>query len=207
MPGWIFAFSALVFTGLAITAQGTDLVRGDRSVTDAIQELNGQPWRAMADIGNAYGATPTIPIALLGLTVVALRLRSRQAAVFCTVLLILRILAMFLKQVFDSPRPAVDVVEVHADFDGLGFPSGHATTAIIVAGALTVVLLRLYPEASWLKPTIVLVWLMVLITGYARIWYGAHWTSDVLGGYAIGAVMLGLSSYAAAWSRRYLPTT
>jgi undecaprenyl-diphosphatase len=207
MPGWIFLVSALIFAGLAMIARGSDLVPGDETVTDEIQELNGQPWLAFADIGNAYGATPTIPIALLGLTFVAWRRRSHQIVVFCTVLLVLRMLAMFLKEAFDSPRPTVDVAELHADFDGLGFPSGHASTAMIVAGALTVVLIRLFPEAGWLKPAIALAWFMALITGYARIWYGAHWTTDVLGGYAVGAVMLGISSYAAAWSRRYLPTT
>jgi undecaprenyl-diphosphatase len=207
MPGWIFTVSALVFAGLAGVARGTDLVRGDKSVTNAIQELNGQPWRTLADIGNAYGATPTIPIALLGLTFVALRTRRHQIAVFSTSLLVLRMMAMLLKGFFDSPRPTTDVAEVHAEFDGLGFPSGHAMTSMIVAGALTVALVRMFPESGWVKPAIIAAWFLALLCGYARIWYGAHWTTDVLGGYAVGAVMLGISSYVAAWSRRYLPTT
>ena len=33
--------------------------------------------------------------------------------------------------------------------------------------------------------------LWVLLTvGFGRLWYGAHWPTDVLGGYALGAMLL-----------------
>jgi membrane-associated phospholipid phosphatase len=60
---------------------------------------------------------------------------------------------------------------------GQSFPSGHTTTAV----ALAATLVWLYPRGWWLFPA------MAVLVGCHRIQSGAHFTSDVLWGAALGS--------------------
>jgi undecaprenyl-diphosphatase len=44
----------------------------------------------------------------------------------------------------------------------------------------------------------------ILTIGFARIYDGAHWPSDVLGGYLIGLIWLGLSIQVYRWAKARL---
>jgi membrane-associated phospholipid phosphatase len=62
---------------------------------------------------------------------------------------------------------------------GQSFPSGHTTTAVALAAGLV----WLYPRGWWLFPT------MAVMVGCHRIQTGAHFTSDVLWGAALGSLI------------------
>jgi membrane-associated phospholipid phosphatase len=62
------------------------------------------------------------------------------------------------------------------------FPSSHSACAV----ALSMMLIRLYPEAT------VTWWALALITASLRYFLDAHWPSDVIGGIALG--------YGCAWA-------
>ena len=42
-----------------------------------------------------------------------------------------------LKAVIESPRPTSDLVDVIEEADNFGFPSGHASGALLVVGAIS----------------------------------------------------------------------
>jgi undecaprenyl-diphosphatase len=70
------------------------------------------------------------------------------------------------------------------------FPSGHAMASLICYGLLSYLLWLALPR---LWPRIVAVsavWLLVLAIGFSRLYLGAHYMSDVIGGYAAGTVWL-----------------
>jgi membrane-associated phospholipid phosphatase len=73
---------------------------------------------------------------------------------------------------------------------GPSFPSGHATQAVAVYGMLAA--LAAATTTSWARK--VAAWaLAVVITGavaVSRLYLGAHWLTDVLGGLALGAAWL-----------------
>ena len=103
------------------------------------------------------------------------------------------------KNVFAHPRPfdldpTVKLHEAH----GYGLPSGHSQSAVVVWGTIAA---RLRKTWGW----IVAVLLMVLI-GFSRIYLGVHFPTDVLGGWAVGAVCLAvylaLEPSIAAWLKR-----
>ena len=74
--------------------------------------------------------------------------------------------------------------------EGLGYPSGHALGAVLFYGALIAVAQCFVgsPRARRLLRVVCL--LLILATGVSRVASGAHWPSDVLGGYLWGGVLL-----------------
>jgi membrane-associated phospholipid phosphatase len=88
-----------------------------------------------------------------------------------------------LKDLFAHPRPfELDpTVKLHKA-EGYGLPSGHSQSAVVVWGTIAAGFRR-----TWLW--VVAVLLMVLV-GFSRIYLGVHFPTDVLGGWAVGAVYL-----------------
>ena len=85
-----------------------------------------------------------------------------------------------LKRDFHVGRPSCGLEE------GLGFsfPSGHATGSMAVAIVLSYVAIRRRIKPRLIVPASALV---VLLVGVSRVYLDVHWTSDVLGGWVVGA--------------------
>jgi undecaprenyl-diphosphatase len=90
------------------------------------------------------------------------------------------------KLLVDRPRPPIAMAAEH--FGGLAFPSGHATQAAAVwgmVGALAILSVNTRRAKTAVCATAVG---LALVVGVTRIYLGAHWTSDVLGGWLLGAL-------------------
>ena len=67
---------------------------------------------------------------------------------------------------------------------GPAFPSGHTTTATVVAALAAWALLERWPER---RRALVLGAVVVAgAVGWSRVWLGVHWPSDVVGGWLLG---------------------
>ena len=128
------------------------------------------------------------------LLVIAIILVVRRRAWRAVGLLILAVagatgLSNVVKVAVGRSRPPVALWIGH--YAGAAFPSGHATQAIAFYGMLAIVFsagrspsVRL---ALWTGAMVV-----VLVVGASRVYLGAHWMGDVLGGYALGAAWISL---------------
>jgi undecaprenyl-diphosphatase len=96
------------------------------------------------------------------------------------------LVASMLKAWVDRPRPSLRLLgRVPRDVvDNASWPSSHAT----IAAALATVLVLTVADRRAARAV---VGLAVVLCVLARIWLGAHWTLDVLGGLALG-VLAGL---------------
>ncbi|MGH8907125.1 MAG: phosphatase PAP2 family protein [Egibacteraceae bacterium] len=73
---------------------------------------------------------------------------------------------------------------------GWAFPSGHATSAVLVLGLVAAVSsARLHRRVARVALRVGLLGLAAAI-GVSRFWLGVHWMSDVLAGFALGGLWL-----------------
>jgi membrane-associated phospholipid phosphatase len=81
-------------------------------------------------------------------------------------------------------RPVVNQPLVHEP--GLSFPSGHAQAAIVGYAVLLLVFLPVL-SGIWRRVAVLVAVLMVAAIGFSRVALAAHYVSDVLAGYVLGA--------------------
>lgn len=96
-----------------------------------------------------------------------------------------------LKRIFQRERPQFEdpfVIET-----SWSFPSGHAMASLIGYGLLAYLLWLAMPRLRQRLAIVAAVTFVVLAIGFSRLYLGAHYFSDVIGGYAAGAVWLSAS--------------
>ena len=91
-------------------------------------------------------------------------------------------------------RPHLDVLRHRSEnFEDRSFPSGHVVGAVLLYGLIWYVVARRvrFAPLRWLVQLACGV--VVVLTGFDRVWDGAHWPTDVIAGYALGlALLIGL---------------
>ena len=95
-------------------------------------------------------------------------------------------LGNLVKVLVGRARPVVRNAIEHVP--GYSFPSGHATNTTVAAIALLVLLWPLLARRGRVVATVLAVALALLI-GVDRVMLGAHYPSDVLGGYLLGGAV------------------
>ena len=159
---------------------------------EAIQGIDWPGVDALVTLSNLAFSTGGAVLLGLVFAVAAGVLRRRDLLVQLGVVIVLRLAGQVLKPIFDSPRPGVEFQpDPELVSSTLGYPSGHAYTATIVATMLIVFVsvLDLSRAARWVTAiTAVLITVLALI---ARIHIGAHWPSDTLGGVLFGLATVG----------------
>jgi membrane protein DedA with SNARE-associated domain/membrane-associated phospholipid phosphatase len=188
------SLAALVAVGWVLGAIVQDVVAGDGSIRFDQPVLrwfvrHREPWlTTIMRIVTAGGASGfLIPLVAVVGALYWWRVRDgrpgvRLGAAYLGSFLLNRIV----KDLTDRPRPPALFAIGH--YGGSSFPSGHATQAAAVYGVLAAVLAA--TTRRW--PRKVALWMgglfMSVLVGISRLYLGVHWLTDVLGGWALGAL-------------------
>lgn len=176
--------------GLSIAAAGPGTFALDLRITSFVQRHPFPGSRVVELVGYAVGSSAfLIPFGIIAALWLFVRRRPDMAWLFAGAV-ILRPLNVLLKIIIGSPRPTADQVDVLRQSSGNGFPSGHVTGTLLMAGIVFFLAPRLAGSRRGVLLLRVLAALAVLATSYSRIVSGAHWPSDVLGGLLWGGVQL-----------------
>lgn len=188
-PGWQHAV-ALLLSALLLSAvaAGPNTLSVDLRITHAVQALDNPLAAGVAALGNALGST--VGIVLAGLTLGAVLLASRRwtDVAFVIAALLLTRGNWLLKHAFSSPRPSATQVEVRDPASFYGFPSGHTSATVLLVGVALVLLWPHLHGVATRRLATALGGAVVLGVGFARVYSGAHWPSDVLGGVLWGVL-------------------
>lgn len=182
--GWLFG---LVLVDVLVRE---DLIHVDGPVTSFLVD-NRADWltgvlRAVSAAGSSLLLAPVIVV--VGLVAHRRGMGWVPAVVLGGALAGALVIHALLAPVVGRARPSVETLAAAAS--GNSFPSGQATQAMAVLGALAyLVSARLggwgAKVAAWAVCTVA-----VLLVGVSTVYLGVHWTSDVVGGYALGALWL-----------------
>jgi membrane protein DedA with SNARE-associated domain/membrane-associated phospholipid phosphatase len=134
---------------------------------------------ALASIGDPQVLVPAAGLALLWLL---FRRRWIAAAHWIAALAFGLALTTALGTAIDMPRPPTAL-------SGFGFPSVSVTMATITFGFFAVLIAREFPGRQRVWPYLVS-GAVVALLGFSRLYLGAHWLSDIVGGMLLGIVWL-----------------
>lgn len=102
------------------------------------------------------------------------------------------VVSELLKSLIMRPRPSTSLLlyQLGRYSRSDSYPSGHVLFAIGLYGFLLYLVITKLKKSFLKKILILILSLMLLLMGVSRIYLGAHWFSDVLGSYLIGAFLL-----------------
>ncbi|MDO5696890.1 MAG: bifunctional DedA family/phosphatase PAP2 family protein [Dermatophilus congolensis] len=172
--------------------EGDDLVRLDPTVTAGAISERTPVLTAFAQAFTFLGSTAGVVL----VTVVVIgwllwRRRCAHAGVFAATMVASAGLTVLLKDLVARLRPpAVDVLGDPAT--SFAFPSGHTLNSTVLFGLIAgLALMQVRSTAA--RVGIVLTWLAASVAvGLSRVYLGYHWMTDVMGGWSIGLVVLGV---------------
>ena len=116
--------------------------------------------------------------------------RKHLEAIFILLTIPPNLLNKLLKLLVGRPRPADDLVQVLDRVNELSFPSGHVVHYLLLFGFLFYLTSVLVKNMMARTTLLIFFALPIMAVGPSRVYVGAHWPSDVLGGYLVGSLFL-----------------
>lgn len=188
---WLLAVLVAIAVVLSIAVAGPNTVPGDRAVALAIQGAVIPGGDRVAAWLNWLGGTfPSVAVMTGGAIALLVARGHRAEAAVVVAATVLRVASPLLKAVIASPRPTDELVRVIERVGGQGFPSGHALGAVLFYGTFGIIAPTVVRSRPAVRVARVCCVLLMLLAGWARVRTGAHWPSDVVGGFLWGAVLL-----------------
>jgi len=150
------------------------------------------PDTIAAIVAILFGPIGMPVLALAAILLLALRRRS-WTPVILVVAAGLGSLAMTIagKDIIDRHRPLrIDAIPPFETSPS--FPSGHTLNATVIAGVVAYLILLRRRSAAGRAGTVVSAVVIAIVVGLTRILLGAHWFTDVLAGWLLGAAWLAI---------------
>jgi membrane-associated phospholipid phosphatase len=186
---------AVVFIALTIFFESTEaldvdeeLARFDYALAAGLRvSLAPETYTFFAYVTHLGDVLVLAAISLAIAALLAWRRRWLQLTGWLTAIIGNALLTRALKALFQRLRPLHD--HGFAVAEGWSFPSGHASSAMVVYGMLAYLSIRTVNSAAYL-PLALAASAVILIVGGSRIFLQVHFFSDVIAGFCLGAAWL-----------------
>ncbi len=179
--------SAVFFVRLAREMSEGELDAFDTGIQHSVDALRGSMDQLMVFLTSVGSFLPMLVVAVVTLVVLLGAGRMREVRFFLLSAAGCLLLNVLLKGAFHRARPSAELPYLMVRPTSFSFPSGHTMGNAGVIGSLAVVIRVLRPPKRLWITSSVLAALWVLGVALSRVYLGAHYPSDVLGGLLAGA--------------------
>lgn len=187
----ISSILVLLFAILAYFVTLHPVNKIDVSVSKFIQQFSTPALTKAMIVISAFG---NLEIALASLIITACIFfvnKLKREAIFVSYITFTGIITFLLKRVFDRTRPTADFVTLIDRYQNNSFPSGHTLSYIVFFGFLIFLTRTLKSVPKYWRITIMsTAYFMCVFGPISRIYLGAHWLTDIIGGLLIGLLYL-----------------
>ena len=181
----LMAVGSFGFIGNAIELRTTDVLPADTRAATIVDSLRADWLTSVAKVVSDIGSsTVLIPLILLATWFLLYRRLFSDAAVLLAGSLLTWIAVPIAKDIVDRPRPAGSLVET----SGSSYPSGHAAHGVVLL-VIAVLLARASPGLARPAALIVAGAVGAVAVAASRVYLGAHYLSDVVGGVGLGVTI------------------
>ncbi len=162
---------------------------GDEVAAEVVEALRTGWLVDVAKVVTVLGSSAVVfPLVAISAAVLAVRRRWAEFAVLLIGIAIVFVGVHEIKAAVDRPRPEGSLV----DTSGSSFPSGHAAYSTFYVWLAVMVVMRLRPGISRGAAIFTAGLVLTAIVGLTRVYLGAHYLSDINGGWALGAAAFSL---------------
>ena len=198
----IFVGAVALFTTIAEdVVNKTGLIVVDHNLAQWLHAHATSRFTSLMFVVTTFGSAPVV--AGIALVVGIVLAWQRNWDRFLTLALAVpggSLINVLMKEAFQRPRPSLKEAFVH--LTTYSFPSGHASSSVFLYGLLAVFAVQSFRKWESRVFSVLAGIVMIALIGFSRVYLGAHYLSDVLGGIVEGVAWLTLCLTAVGTLRR-----
>ena len=192
----LFAFYALVavsIIGLTYFVKTYPISRFDLHMSHEIQKQNGWDLTFIMKFISIFYNAGIGPLSIIFASLFFYLARLRRESCFTLAVFLPDLLNMLMKILIHRARPTPEDAQILSTFTQSSFPSGHVVHYVVFFGFLiAVMVVNKNISSFWRFFVCIFSAFLILTVSISRIYLGAHWVTDALGGYLFGSIYLGI---------------
>jgi len=192
----LLAFYALVavsIMGLIFFVLNYPISSFDLHMTQEIQEQRAWDLTPLMKFVSIFGDPRIGPLSIIIVSLLFFLTYHRREAYFALAVILPDLFNILIKILIHRPRPTLEDAKILLKFTQSSFPSGHVVHYVVFFGFLfAVMIVGENISLFWRIFVGILSAFLILTVSISRIFLGAHWATDVIGGYLFGFVYLGI---------------
>jgi len=189
-------FIALGFLLLTLAVNFLPVNILDTDFSKEIQEHQNPLLDVSMEFISWFGYFPGSVIIVIVAAAVFFFFKYKREALFVLITSLSGLITTIIKVIVERPRPTDQLVRVVRKVSQQSFPSGHVLFYVVFFGFLILLMYQLKSIPKWIRATVSVISAGLILTiPISRVYLGAHWFTDVVGGFLMGLICLYVQSY------------
>jgi membrane-associated phospholipid phosphatase len=187
----VLIVGSLLALWTSITVAVTEFSRVDHldavASEDAQERMTRESTSWAEHIANLASTRTALIVTIAVALVLLMRRHWHSAIALALVFPVTQGAVQLVKLIVERPRPAANASLAEAQ--GFSFPSAHSATSVAVYATIAFILVRASRHGHSRVAIASLATALVLAVGVSRVMLGAHYPTDVLAGWTVGALV------------------